>query len=256
MMTPEAAYVDNLSQFADIPLDDTSTRPLIGRVATHIYGGVAGYAKAATYGIPLWQTEYNEGGGTNGTPDATIASGITVARMVHDCFATYGYSMFGFFLVAGLPGWTGYRYGLLGDAYADTKRAFTFGNFARFVRPGYRRVACTGAPSDVYASAYKGDHLAIVAINDNATSTAVDFSGLPAIANLTPWLTDASHNLAAQTPVSVSGGTASATLAAKSVTTFVGKMLTIDPPVAPIGGALTLTGSKLIGTTIASVEVT
>jgi glucuronoarabinoxylan endo-1,4-beta-xylanase len=79
----------------------------------------------------------------------------------------------------------------------------------------------------VLLSAYKGGDgtVVIVAINQGATSAifSVLVSGGTAPAAFTPNVTSSTDNLAAKTAVPVSGGIFTATLAATSVTTFVGK---------------------------------
>ena len=109
----------------------------------------------------------------------------------------------------------------------DTKRHYTFGNFTKFVRPGYVRVDVTGGvPTDVLLSAYTGtDGTVIVAINKgSATATVpITISGGTAPASCTPNVTSSTDNLKAGTAVSVTGCTFTAALAATTVTTFVCK---------------------------------
>jgi glucuronoarabinoxylan endo-1,4-beta-xylanase len=64
-----------------------------------------------------------------------------------------------------------------------------------------------------------------VAINKGTAAATVPISiaGGTAPASLTPWVTSASDNLASKTAVAVSGGAFTASLAAKTVTTFVGR---------------------------------
>jgi glucuronoarabinoxylan endo-1,4-beta-xylanase len=112
--------------------------------------------------------------------------------------------------------------------WTDTKRHYTLGNYSKFVRPGYTRVDVTGTvPAGVLLSAYKGSDgtVVIVAINKNASAVNVpiSISGGTAPASLTPNVTSSSDNLAAKATVAVSGGSFTAALAATTVTTFVGK---------------------------------
>jgi glucuronoarabinoxylan endo-1,4-beta-xylanase len=102
------------------------------------------------------------------------------------------------------------------------------GNFSKFVRPGYVRIGVTGAPSSVQIVAFSNPSdgtVAIVALNSGTAAQQVSFfvagSGWPAM--VTPYVTSASSNLAAGTVASVSGARFSGSLAAQSVTTFVGK---------------------------------
>ena len=172
---------------------------------------------------PVWQTEMSgvkwwpEQG-----PSSDINNGVAVAGWLHNALT-----------VGEANGWCWWWWqatgstneGLLLSNGTNTKRHYTFGNFTRFVRPGYIRVDITGTiPANVLLSAYRGNgKVVIVAINKNtATATVpITISGGTAT-SLTPYLTSASANLASQTAVAVTGGSFTATLAATSVTTFVG----------------------------------
>jgi glucuronoarabinoxylan endo-1,4-beta-xylanase len=109
---------------------------------------------------------------------------------------------------------------------AITKRFYTYGNFTRFVRPGYTRVDITGEiPKDVLLTAFTDSaSVVIVAINRGTASVDVPITiaGGTAPASMTPHLTSASEDLAPQTAVTVSNGTFTASLPGTSVTTFVG----------------------------------
>ena len=56
-----------------------------------------------------------------------------------------------------------------------------------------------------------------------AATVPIAIAGGTAPASMTPWVTSASDNLVSKTAVTVSGGSFTATLASKTVTTFVGK---------------------------------
>jgi glucuronoarabinoxylan endo-1,4-beta-xylanase len=106
------------------------------------------------------------------------------------------------------------------------KRYYTLGNYSKFVRPGYLAVDVTGdVPADVLLSAYSGNGGAVVVVAINEGGAAVDvpitIAGGTAPTSMTPHLTSASDNLAAQGAVTVTGGTFTASLPATSVTTFV-----------------------------------
>ncbi|MBN2197240.1 MAG: hypothetical protein JW751_30845 [Polyangiaceae bacterium] len=172
---------------------------------------------------PVWQTEMSgvkwwpEQG-----PSSHIENGVAIARWVHNAL-TVGEAN------AWLWWWEqagSTNEGLILNG-ATTKRFWTFCNFTRFIRPGYTRVHVTGEiPQDVLLAAFTGDgKLVIVAINEGAAS--VDFSiaiaGGTAPGSLTPWVTSASDDLAAQAAVTVSDGVFTASLAGTTVTTFVGQ---------------------------------
>lgn len=177
---------------------------------------------------PIFQTEMS---GVkwwpDGVPATDIDNGIAVAGWIHNALT-----------VGEASGWCYWWWQAMGDTNeglllangTDTKRHYTYGNFSRFVRPGYVRVEITGnVPKDVLLSAYKGTDgtIVIVAINKSTASVTVPItiSGGTVPASMTPWVTSAStnDNLAAKTAVSASGGILTVTLGSKTVTTFVGK---------------------------------
>ena len=103
-----------------------------------------------------------------------------------------------------------------------------YGNYTKFVRPGYTRVDITGNSSaDILLTAFKGmdGTVVVVAINKGTAAATVPISitGGTAPAAMTPWVTSSSDNLVSKAAVTVSGGSFTASLASKTVTTFVGK---------------------------------
>ncbi len=176
---------------------------------------------------PIWQTEMSgvkwwpEQG-----PSATIQNGVAVAEWIHSALT-----------VGDASGWLYWWYkayytddneGLLLKNGNDTKRHWTFGNYSKFVRPGYVRVDITGAiPTGVLLSAFKGTDgtVVVVAINKGsaAASVPITIAGGTAPAMMTPWVTSAADNLISKTAVAVTGGILTADLPSMTVTTFVGK---------------------------------
>jgi glucuronoarabinoxylan endo-1,4-beta-xylanase len=158
-------------------------------------------------------------------PSSDINNGVAVAGWIHNALT-----------VGEANAWLWWWYkalgstneGLLQSNGGDTKRHYTFGNYTKFVRPGYVRVDISGSiPTDVLLTAYKGSDgtVVVVAINKGTASATVPISiaGGTAPASLVPWVTSATDNLVSKTAVTVTGGTFSAALASKTVTTFVGK---------------------------------
>ncbi|HMF40207.1 MAG TPA: hypothetical protein VKQ32_05915 [Polyangia bacterium] len=170
-----------------------------------------------------WWPEQGTGTGASLTGSTTIDNGVAVAGWIHSALVDGEAS-------AWLYWWyqasnTDDNEGLITKSGSDTKRHYTFGNYSKFVRPGFQRVEVAGAPSGVLISAFKGTGtaLAIVAINKNASAVNVPItiSGGTAPTSVTPWTTSASANLTSGTAVAVSGGSFTAALAATTVTTFV-----------------------------------
>ena len=171
---------------------------------------------------PVWQTEMS---GVKYWPEAgpstDINNGVAVAGWFHNALTVGDASAWVWWWYSGSSTNEG-----LYNGSTDTKRHYTFGNYTKFVRPGYIRVDVTGEiPDNVLLSAYKGDNgaVVVVAINNGnaAAEVPITIAGGTAPSSMTPWLTSASDNLASQTAVSVTGGVFTASLPAMSVTTFV-----------------------------------
>jgi O-glycosyl hydrolase len=174
---------------------------------------------------PIWQTQMS---GIEWWPEgkrsADISNGVAVAGWIHDA------------LVNGqAAAWLWFRYqawelddneGLALQDGTIAKRLYTLGNYSKFIRPGYTRVDVTGNDSmSVLLSAFMGADgtVVVVAINKGAAVTLpISISGGPAPASVTPWVTSATENLVARTPLAVSGASFSAALDGQTVTTFVG----------------------------------
>jgi glucuronoarabinoxylan endo-1,4-beta-xylanase len=175
---------------------------------------------------PVWQTEMSgvkwwpEQG-----PSSDINNGVAVAGWIHNAL-TVGEASAWLWWWWKAMGST--NEGLLSSSGGDTKRRYTLGNYSRFIRPGYVRVDISGSvPADLQLTAFKATDgtVVVVAINKGTASATlpITIAGGTAPASLTPWVTSASDNLASKAAVAVSGGSFTATLASKTVTTFVGK---------------------------------
>ena len=174
---------------------------------------------------PVWQTEMS---GVKywpeGEPSSDIDNGIAVAGWLHNALT-----------VGEANAWLWWWYqgqdtneGLYLADGSDTKRHYTFGNYTKFIRPGYVRVDVTGTfPAGISLSAYQGSDgtVVVVAINAGSADALVPLtiSGGTAPATLIPNVTSASEDLKAGTAVPVTGGVLMASLPGKTVTTFVGK---------------------------------
>jgi glucuronoarabinoxylan endo-1,4-beta-xylanase len=116
-------------------------------------------------------------------------------------------------------------YGPMREDGQISKRGAMMAHFARFVRPGYVRIDATANPaSNVYVSAYRnGNTVVIVAVNKNTSSVSQQFTlaGVAGSGSVANWLTDASRNVAQQSALTMSNGSVTVTLPARSVMTFV-----------------------------------
>jgi glucuronoarabinoxylan endo-1,4-beta-xylanase len=176
-----------------------------------------------------WWPEQGTGTGDSLKGSDSIENGVAVAGWIHSAL-----------VVGEASAWLWWWYNayntddneglLLGKSGTTlTKRYFTLGNYSKFVRPGYVMVDVTGnASTDVLLSAFKSPTdgtVVVVAINKGAAAATVPItiSGGTAPTMMTPNVTSATDNLKAGTAVPVSGGVFMASLASKTVTTFVGK---------------------------------
>lgn len=176
-------------------------------------------------GKEYWDTEFYDTESTS--DDQTVdnmPSALNLAATIHDDLTKANLNAFHYFWVYG-AGITG-----LYDTNTNvwTKRFWVMGNFSRFVRPGYMRVSTSGTvPSGVRLSAYTnpGDGtVVVVAINANTTATPVSvFISGAAPCSVRPWVTSATDSLASKPAIPVNNSRFSASLGAKTVTTFVGK---------------------------------
>ena len=187
---------------------------------THQYYGLSAYQ--APRPKPLWQTEMS----SFGPFDPSISNGVTVAKWIHDALTVGNINVWHY-------GWLQNPYnetneGLIGRPGAPTtptKRLYSVGNYSKFVRPGWMRIDVAGSNPNVFTTAYRSPsnaNFAIVIVNNSGVDQ-------PFVANLAharvssviPWVTSASLNLAAQSPIAVSVGQFSATVPF-GVTTFLG----------------------------------
>jgi glucuronoarabinoxylan endo-1,4-beta-xylanase len=118
-----------------------------------------------------------------------------------------------------------------GDTTNDTiqvpKRLYVIGQFSRFIRPGSVVLASTSSDSTLQVTAVRPatGSVAVVFANTgrNSHTVTVNLPGLSSPpASLTPYRTSATENQAQLSPVTVSSGSFTITIPAKTVVTVVG----------------------------------
>jgi len=224
--------------YTDPTLNDAAARTNIGYIGGHLYGTesagrLAPYPLAAQHNKPVWMTEWNlheaDGSGSAiwGNPanqavwDETLDD---ITRTVHKSMeANWNAYIW----------WYGKRfYSFIGDgeaAYGTTtgaplKRGYAFSQYAKYVRPGYQRVALTKSAkaSPLEVTAYQGDGKITLVVLNRSTS-AVTNAVLQAPQNVTKaehYLTSQNANAASQ-PTSVNGGQVTVSVPARSISTVV-----------------------------------
>jgi glucuronoarabinoxylan endo-1,4-beta-xylanase len=129
------------------------------------------------HGKNLWLSEISDTSDT--VNDPSIADGLLWAEKVHAYLCTAGISAFIYFWGASVY----YRKGisLIGLnaenlSIVVNKRLFTIGNFSRFIRPGFVRIAAEA--DGIRLSAYKsGRTLVLVAINGSEADVRIHLTG-------------------------------------------------------------------------------
>lgn len=105
-----------------------------------------------------------------------------------------------------------------------TKRYYGLAHYSRFVRPGAVRHNVTGAPSGVQVSAF--DHngvwtLVVNNLNTSSTSLTVHLNTKSAVSAGSAYRTSATESMASVAAPTISGSAVTATLPARSITTYV-----------------------------------
>ncbi|NJC12834.1 O-glycosyl hydrolase [Micromonospora profundi] len=236
LMVAEAVNLNY--NFTDPTLNDATARNNIGYIGGHLYGTeesgrLRPYSLAEQYNKPVWMTEWNhheaDGSGSNiwGNPanqavwDETLDD---IMRTVHKSMEA-NWSAYIW--------WYGKRYySFIGDgesaygtvAGAPLKRGYAFSQYAKYVRPGYQRVALTKSSkaSPLEVTAYQGDGKITLVIL-NRSNSAVNNAVVQAPQNVTRaehYLTSQNANAASQ-PTAVNGGQATINVGARSISTLV-----------------------------------
>lgn len=224
IIMPESSGWDGLSSFNDVCVADSTCLGDISVLAAHDYDGASDAQNS--FGKPLWMTEIADSNPT----DLTIASGITYAQQIHALLTNANLNAWMYYEALPFPVSGSNNNLSLIEPGGNTKRLYTLGNFAKFARPGWFRIGATDNVAGLNISAYKSSNstansggFAIVLINPNAGAVTItlSFSGF-SCHSVTPNITDASNNLAAQTAVGGSGSSITVTVQGNQVMTLSG----------------------------------
>jgi O-glycosyl hydrolase len=178
----------------------------------------------------VWQTEWFGNDSSSWDPawdDGTADSGLTWAQHIYQGLTGANLSAFLFWQGADPNNGNGGLVFLQSNGTAAASgRLWAFANYSRYIHPGAVRIGSTSSNSGVDISAYKNTDgtIAVVALNTLSSSDTISYttSGIGgASGTVTPWLTNASNNVAAQSAISLSGGAFSATIPARSLVTYV-----------------------------------
>src|SRR5579863_10084176 len=221
VMGPETQNGCGFTSYFSAIQSDTAAWSSVGILASHEYGcgTLPSEPSIASASKEYWETEVDTGAASGDSPGDGIASALLTATTMHNDLTKANLNAWHYWWM-----YCSNNSGCLYDTGTKvwTKRLWAMGNFSRFVRPGWKRVATSGtAPTGVLVSAYinpANNALSIVAINSNTSSKDVSFyvSGA-APCSLTPYETSASKSLGQGSAISVSQSRVTVTLSAQSV---------------------------------------
>ena len=183
------------------------------------------------WGKPVWETEwapFDTGPFDAAWDDGSPRSGFTWAQNIDTGLTKANLGAFLYLWGANTSTTTitGPNTGLVdvnGSTVATSGRLWAFASYSRFIRPGAVRIGTTtSAPGlDVSAFRNRDGSIAVVALNTTSSRQVAIFSlrGLSA-AHITPYLTDTSHELSAQAPITVKNSAFTATLPPRSLLSY------------------------------------
>jgi glucuronoarabinoxylan endo-1,4-beta-xylanase len=213
--------IRNNLALTDPSLRDTASARYVDIIGAKLYeGGPFPYPLSDSLHKSYWETEIC---GLKAA-DTSIANAVMLANQVHDCIVRCNMNAYHYWWLVNSN--ANDDEGLCNAKGLPTPRMFALGNFSKFIRPGFVRVAATDTPAaGIKASAYYGpssNSLVVVAINSGAaTNLEITVSGVPERKSAVPWLTDSTHRLERLHAAALSNNAFSYTLPSKSVVTFV-----------------------------------
>ncbi|WP_041819062.1 glycoside hydrolase [Streptomyces davaonensis] len=246
--TSTVKFNDEVPQWITQP----GTAQYVDKLAHHTYDNPSDANRAKVYetakkvGIESWSTEiccFGKGGtGWAQEYDPSIDGGLNLSRIIHKDFAVAHDSAFHWWValseMIGTDPYakndSGWNDGLIyydPDYAANgnqtlyfTKRYYALGQYSKFVKPGSVAHNVTGVPEGVEVSAYDRKGKWVVVVNNhNTTDTSLDlhFNSRTPLRASQAVRTSATEDWARVAKPSVSGGTVSASLPARSITTYV-----------------------------------
>jgi O-glycosyl hydrolase len=208
---------------------DAEVWPALPHLAIHSYWSTREEKQQFVAGMkqrrlhkPLWMSEWTE---MREGRDASMDSALVLAATMHDDLTLASVTSWQYWIAVSKYD---FRDGLIyadpGDhAITPTKRLWVMGNYARFLRPGFVRLAVQVGNDTVLASAFRAAddrQWVVVAVNPANAPVAIQMdvmdSRLPS--HIQPFETSAQLDLAS---LDAGASQTSFTLAAQSVTTFV-----------------------------------
>jgi O-glycosyl hydrolase len=180
---------------------------------------------------PVWETEwapFDLGPFDPAWDDGSLLSGFTWAQNIYTGLTKANLGAFLYLWGANTSTTTitGPNTGLVevkGNTVASSGRLWAFASYSRFIRPGAVRIGTTTSDAALEVSAFRNSDgsIAVVVLNNAHSQQVASFSlrGLSG-GHVTPYLTDATHDLSGQALITVRHGAFSATVPARSLVSY------------------------------------
>ncbi|MDZ7374777.1 MAG: T9SS type A sorting domain-containing protein [candidate division KSB1 bacterium] len=215
IIAPESYHFDKT--YSDAILNDSLAAQNVDIIGGHIYGGgLEPYPLAEKLGKEIWMTEHLD-------LDTTWTGVLRTAKEISDCMNAGMSAYIWWYIVR--------YYGpiLEGGTGRVSKRGHVMAQFARFVRPGFVRLATTYIPQRwVYVTAYTDsadrNRLVIIAINECPYAREQTFVLVGStVEGFASFRTSQTESCSRGPDFRVVDGSFSVTLPPASITTFVSR---------------------------------
>ncbi len=233
--------IDEHASWSDEYINDILSDPVCDKaihiVAAHAYADTSSsymplstrtgqFNTAMEKGKRIWETEVSVGGKEPNI--VNMNDGVYWARVIHTHMIEDNVSAWLYWWGAAVSGSRGslITLDMKAKTYQLSKRMFTIGHFARFIRPGFHRVDATPNPNtNTFFSAYlnpNGKELVCIAINDDAVERpiTIQYGNFPATKCL-PVRTSNTETHTRLPIVTPTNGSFQVTTAPLSVTTYI-----------------------------------
>lgn len=202
-------------------------------ISGHGYAGGPTSPLTGTGNKHIWETEWGDLSGNNtwdpAWDDGTAASGFTWAQNIYNGITGANLSAFLYWWAID-AGYNVTDNGILVQASNGTinvsKRLWSLANYSRYIHPGATRIGATSGDSNLEVTSYRNTDgsLAVVVLNQSQDAVPATFSlqdtHLADDAVATPYVTDDSHDTAAQSTLAIKHGTFSTTIGPRQLVTY------------------------------------
>jgi glucuronoarabinoxylan endo-1,4-beta-xylanase len=219
---------DTAQSYAKGITSNATANAYTSNISSHGYTGAPNSALTGTGSKHIWETEWATFDTWDPAWDSgSDASGFTWAQNVYNGITKANLSAFLYWWGVGF---NGNDNGMLihdnNGTVTASKRLWALANYSRFIHPGATRVNATSGNSSLEVTAYTNPDgsVAIVVLNTSSANVTASFAvSKTSVANgaaVVPYLTNASHNTAAQGTLHLANGAFSATVPGRALVTY------------------------------------